>query len=220
MKNQVSKVHVTIHQSRRGSNSKLDGMSSINTTPELNPTCEARRKAGIDHVCSHCYSKRMLGYRCKLAKPYEENYRYLNEHELTMEEAAAVPIGTLYCRIESMGETGSVMHAINYLKIIDTHPLTKFGWWTKNWHFLQIAIEKFGHKPKNLTIVLSSSIIGNVRDIDTEERLRTEYQADHLFTVYPKDTPDEQINCGGRRCMDCLKCYKKDTEFHIKERLK
>lgn len=220
MRNSVSKIHVTIHQSKKGSNSKLDGMSSINTSPELNPTCEARRKAGVDHICAHCFSKRFFGHRCNMAKPYEENYRYLNEHDLTMEEAAAVPISTLYCRIESMGETGGIRHAVNYLKIIEAHPLTQFGWWTKNRHFLQRALEEFGHKPKNLSIVLSSAKIGRVYRLDTEERLRTEFQADHLFTVYPKDTPDEQINCGGRRCIDCLRCYKKDTEFFISERLK
>lgn len=220
MKSETVPIHVTPHHSKKNSHSKLDGMSSINTSPELNPTCEARRKAGIDHICAHCYSKKFIGYRPNMVAPYESNYRYLNEHDLTMEEAAAVPIGTIYCRIESIGETGSVRHALNYLRIIETHPLTQFGWWTKNWYFLQMALEEFGHKPKNLSIVLSSSLIYQIHSVDTEERLRAEFQADHLFTVYPRDTPDEQINCGSRRCMDCLKCYQKGTEFFIKERLK
>ena len=73
-------------------------------------------------------------------------------------------------------------------------------------------------KPKNLNIVLSSLEMNQVTDFSQYE------WADRVFTVYDKNyikDHDVEINCGGRSCMSCLKCYRKSNKtFYINEKLK
>ena len=198
MNNQVSNVHVSVH-----TDGKLQGFSSISTASWKNPFCQAMQE-GADTVCSRCYTKKpYLKCRKRLADALERNHDYLTTHELTDEEAAAVPIHTLVCRIESFGGVKSVLHAVNLVLIAKMHPLTTFGVWTKRPEKYISAFNVFG-KPSNLRFIVSSPLLNKQIPYDKIPKY-----ADRIFTVWEKDKVPEglRINCGGKKCATCMLCY-------------
>ena len=200
-------VELTMHDK----NHKLAGIESVSTCVLINDICEFRRRSGAcDGVCAHCYAASLNKAYKNLSVKLSRNYGRLTSHLLTDDE---VPLfSTFYGRVESFGDVRNVTHARNYIKIIRNNPRTKFGIWSKNIGIWAAAF-KIDGKPENCTFVFSSSHI-NQRETVPEFALAF---TDHVFTVF---TPGHDSNCAGIKCMTCLKCYKKDTEFYIDEILR
>lgn len=210
-KTTISPVWVTTHSD----GTKLDGLQSISTSVLSNPLCQARRKCP-DSICAHCYAETLCKCRTTLDEHLADNAEILSARLLTEEEAALVPIHSLYARIESFGDVRDVMTARNYIRIIRNHPFQHFGIWSKNPNLWAQAFDAEG-KPSNCTYVHSSMYLN--------KRENPGYWfIDHVFTVWTPEVYDAEIRgteteCAGLSCLKCLKCYKKDMmPFYIDER--
>ena len=208
-------IWVTMHSD----GTKLEGIQSISTSVLVNPICQHRR--GIcGGICEKCYANALCQMRHSLDNHLVDNMEILSTRLLTKAEASAVPITTLYARIESFGDVRNVIQARNYIRIIRTHKLSRFGIWSKNWYIWYAAFLKEG-KPRNCTFVLSSMFL-NVR-MEVPERMKP--YVDHVFTVWTKDKYEAlwrggNTACAGIRCLSCLKCYTKTGKkvpFYIDE---
>lgn len=196
---------------------KMAGIPSIGTSCAHNPWCIKRRENG-ESVCSHCYADTYLKMRRSLKERLADNAAILTTRLLVGRE---IPVtNSLVFRFESFGDLYNAIHLENYVLICERNPYTKFGLWTKNIWILDEVFNKKGiKKPDNMSIVVSSPMLNKEMEID-----RARYWfVDHVFTVYDKHYIEEHhvnINCGARDCLGCQRCYHKDTEFVINEKLK
>lgn len=196
---------------------KMTGINSIGTSCANNPHCMKRRE-NKDSVCSKCYAETYMKMRKSLKEHLEENAdilttRLLKEREIPVTNAAVF-------RFESFGDLYNVTHLANYVLICEKNPFTRFALWTKNtWILDELFNENKIAKPDNLSIIVSSPMLNKQLEIDREKL----WMVDHVFTVYNKDFIDANnvdINCGARNCLGCQRCYHKDTDFYVNEKLK
>lgn len=198
---------------------KLEGYYSVSTSVLMNPICQKRAQEP-GSICAKCYAATTASRYAGLTQALETNYRILNEYLISESAWATLnwPTTNGDARVESFGDVASITCARNYLRIIKTHPHLNFGVWTKNVNIWIHAFELEG-KPNNMTFVVSSPEINRPVDIP-EEWMKF---CDHRFTVYTKEYAEAnniKINCGGKKCATCRLCYRKDTEFNIRELLK
>ena len=189
---------------------KLEGILSLSTSCLVNPACLARMK-NEKSICHDCFSVDTQGNYHSLAENVIYNYFALNEREYTMEELPYLATDIL--RIESFGDVGSVTQCINYINLCYKNPNTTITAWSKNVGFWIIAFNRIG-KPDNLIFGVSSEFKNVVVDIPAA----WEKYIDFVFTAYTLDyllsnniNPESFINCGGRSCRSCMRCYKKDS---------
>ena len=198
---------------------KLEDFWSLSSSPVINEYCQVRAKNPA-LICHECFSLASMNYKAGLRKGLEYNTtvfsRWLFDEKALV--TIAIPNVTGYDRIESHGDVRNVVHARNYIRFIKAHEWIKFGVWSKNIAFYAKAFE-YESKPDNMTFIASSPFYNKAMQVP--ERFR--WFVDHVFTVYRKQYATENnidINCGARSCKTCLKCYKKDTDYYIKEMLK
>lgn len=195
---------------------KMEGMTVITTAMCNNPNCE--RLSHIEGaICQQCYSKTALAYRKNVKECYITNGEILSSGIIPTNQ---IPyINSNFCRLESHGDLFNETHLENYLKVCKKNPQTSFALWTKQY---DLVYEYFKtHKaPRNLTLVISSLMMNKQMDIQRYKNLGLKVK---VFTVYSKEYlaehSDVKINCGGRKCIDCLRCYK-GKETVINELLK
>ncbi len=198
---------------------KMKGMWSLSTTPR-NPLCEARSKIE-GSICSKCYSDRMMNTYSDLEKCLTHNAEILNNRELSEEEIPKIGNKLGLFRFESFGDVTSKIQVLNYFHIAEANARIKCALWTKNPWIIQEAMQEFHlEKPKNLVIIGSSYFINEPM---TEYYKQYDF-IDYIFTVYDQETIDSEhvdINCGGRSCAYCRKCYTKTHDgYEIREKLK
>lgn len=205
-------VHFTLNHT-----GKMEGMQSLSTSCTLNPACAARMK-DPDSICSKCFAAAMHKRYSALAACLEKNSVALSQWCYYPEELPI--INAAFFRLESFGDLINTDHARNYLRICKRNPWTRFALWTKNPGILARAIEMEGGKPENLNVILSSPFINTPCDASPWPFV------DKTFTVYDKPGQKELeaaggcINCGSRKCLDCLLCYTKNDVKEIRESLK
>lgn len=192
---------------------KMSGIPSISTSCLVNPICIARMKDG-ESICAHCFASATLKRYTACGKAMESNFHLLNDSVLPMEllpRFANVAI----VRIESFGDVASVTQAINYANICKVNPTVTFAWWSKNMKICAEAFHIVG-KPDNVIMVESSPKMNTQAEISTDI-------VDKVFTVYDEKTikaKSVEINCGARCCATCRRCYSKETEKVVNEKLK
>lgn len=207
MKNpKESPVHVTTHTG------KLEGIPSVSTSCLCNRMCMARAK-DPRLICSKCYSVSLQMKRTNLANAMKQNYEVLTK---PVADGDLPRFTAKYVRIESFGDVANQVQAENYIRMVRLSPRTRFAAWTKNLAIWIAAFKRVG-KPANMTLVYSDPVIGG--SVKPGELVGGEW-VDHVFAVLPKNTPDERINCGGRHCLSCLRCYRKNTARMVYEKLK
>lgn len=189
---------------------KLSGILSISTSCLVNPACIARMN-NKDSICAECFSVDTQEHYKQLSENTIFNYFALNEREYSLEELPYLATDIL--RIESFGDVGSVTQCINYINLCYKNPNTTVTAWSKNIGFWIIAFNRIG-KPDNLIFGVSSEYKNVVKDIPAAWKK----YIDFVFTVYTLDyllsnsiNPESFINCGGRSCRSCMRCYKKDS---------
>ena len=196
---------------------KMTGINSIGTSCANNPWCIQRRK-NSESVCSKCYASTYMKMRKALKERLEDNAdilttRLLKDREIPVTNAAVF-------RFESFGDLYNITHLTNYVLICERNPYTHFGLWTKNIWILQELFNDCGiKKPDNLSIIVSSPMLNKTMELDREKY----WFVDHVFTVYDKQhikENDVDINCGARDCLGCQRCYHRNTEFYVNEKLK
>ena len=209
--NSIELVHITTH------GGKLEGMHSISTSVRRNPNCAARRNVN-GSICEKCYAVTLTGIRKGLDEAISRNTDVLTARLLSMDE---LPIITdEYFRLEAFGDLINETQAINYLHICRKNTRTRFALWTKN-PWIMAAALKTAAKPNNLVIIYSSPMINKAVNVRALKKLYP--FIDKTFTVYDKAFAQDHniaINCGGRHCLSCLRCYTKRTAKAVNELLK
>ena len=204
-------VHITNHSG------KLEGMHSISTSVRRNPNCRDRRN--IDNsICQKCYAVTLTGIRKGLDEAISRNTDVLTARILSADELPV--INDKYFRFEAFGDLINETQAINYINIAKTNKGTHFAIWTKN-PWIMAAALKTAAKPSNMIIIYSSPMINKAVNVKALKKLYP--FIDKVFTVYRKDYAQEHsidINCGGRHCLSCLRCYSKRTGDTVNELLK
>lgn len=199
-------VHFTLNHT-----GKMTGMQSLSTSCICNPACIARMK-DENSICSHCFAAAMHNRYSALAACLEKNSSVLYSR---LFEICELPmINAAFFRFESFGDLGSVTQARNYIRLAKRNPWTRFAIWTKNPGYLAAAIREEG-KPDNLNVILSSPYTNTPCDASRWPFV------DKTFAVYDKDhQTGVNINCGSRKCLECLLCYTKNDVTAINESLK
>jgi hypothetical protein len=181
------------------------GIHAITTSKLKNANCIKLSKIE-GTVCSKCYADRSLNAYSRFREHTNANTlalssKLLNDHDLPR-------VDNLIFRFETHGDIVNKTHIENYVNICKVNPRTRFTLWSKRVTLLE---SYFTHnpKPKNLTIIHSSSIM-NVED-------KMPFYADKVFTVYDKKAAEGvKINCS-RACADCRLCYDKNNVKQIRE---
>lgn len=202
-------VHFTLNHT-----GKMEGMQSLSTSCICNPACLVRMQ-DPESICSHCFAAAMHKRYSNLGVCLEKNTEILSGR---LFEVCELPmINAAYFRFESFGDLGSVTQARNYIRLAKRNPWTRFALWTKNPGYLANAIREEG-KPDNLNVILSSPYINTPCDASRWDFV------DKTFTVWDKwgenHIGHDKINCGSRKCLDCLLCYTKNNVTAINESLK
>ena len=197
---------------------KLEGICSISSSVHDNCFCKARQ-AIKDCICKYCYAFNQQSYQTGLKEHNILNGIILRNILIPISVFKKLIFVFPYIRIESFGDVQNVIQARNYIRIIKANSNKRCAVWSKNIEVWSKAFEIEG-KPKNTTFVFSSSFLNVVAKIDKEK-----YSfVDHVFTVFTKEYAKKHniiINCGGRKCMECIlkkiNCYYRNTEFYINE---
>jgi len=191
---------------------KLKGIPSINTNPLTNPFCRTMQKKKKT-ICSQCYSAKALkSYRknCNIAWALNGQYLSMDRHHF------GHMFNEPYVRFDSHGELINETHFLNFMAIARQNPDTTFGLWTKRVELVDHVCRGRGSYtiPNNVVMIYSSPYINKPAEVPP--------YFDKVFTVYDKEhAKDVDINCGNRKCIDCLICYRFDSGVtHINERIK
>ena len=183
---------------------KLEGFYSLNTSPNCNGFCN-KMHANKNSICSKCFAvnqeKRMPNLKNKNAR----NFDILTKELVNFEGF----LNVLYFRFHSFGELENITHLHNFINLTKQHKRTTFALYTKRIDLLKEYF-KTHKKPSNLIIVVSSPILN--KEINFEAIKKQLPQVDKTFTVYTKDyvvENDVKINCGGKKCSNCMLCYNK-----------
>jgi hypothetical protein len=193
---------------------KMKGVPAVSTDCRANPVCIARMK-DKDSICAHCFAAAFLDRYTASGEHAFLNTLLLVNHLIP---ADLLPVfgNVCFARIESSGDVGSVVHALNYLNMIKLNRRVVFGWWSKNINIVDSAIEMVGGKPRNMIFIQSSCYVNKQDKIESPN-------VDKVFTVYsPSYIADHDItvNCGARSCVRCRRCYGESDEVEIVEQLK
>ena len=193
-------IHVTYHKARKGNANKMEGMVSINADTYNNPFCKNMCLIK-GSVCERCYAMKLSAYYGpKSTAPFERNSRLLNDE---LEEWQIPRLNAAYCRFHSFGELESDLHYYNLVRIAKANPDTHFALWTKRPDLVTRQLT-----PSNLVLVYSTLMVNGVGAIP---------KGFHKSFVVRDDGRD--LNCE-ESCFACLKCYRRDGEAFIKERLR
>ena len=202
---------------------KLEGISSISSSVHDNCLCAAKQKIK-DCICKFCYAYNQQSYQTGLKEHNILNGIILRNILIPVKFFKLLRILFHYLRIESFGDVANITQCRNYIRIIKAFPEKRCAIWSKNIELYKQAFELEGGKPKNTTYVHSSHKL-NIPDLINLEKYSF---VDHVFTVYEKKFAKENnivINCGGRKCMECIlkkkNCYfrvnKNNNTFYINE---
>lgn len=166
-------------------------------------------------ICGGCFAAACQKQYTGLAKNMADNSAVLQKREIPVEEWPL--INDMTFRMESFGDAANVVQVLNYFNFARRNPRTTFTVWTKNPDLYAAAIERAG-KPANLIIILSSVMINRRADASRWPFV------DKVFTVYADEDAARaagvKINCGGRKCLTCMRCYKHGGTKFVNELLK
>lgn len=199
---------------------KLEYFSSVSTSVLMNRLCQFHaKKDGC--ICKECYAANSLSNYTGLMLALEINYIIMNSFEISEKAWSTLVIPTINgaTRLESHGDVATVTAAKNMIYIIRTHNFLVFGVWSKNFGIWFNAFAELD-KPGNMVFIASSEKINQV--VKLPEKIIP--YVDHIFTVYTKEFAEQhniEINCGKRKCKDCMLCYTIGCKvYYINELLK
>lgn len=196
---------------------KMADIKCLSTSNLCNPFC-ACRKNNPALICNKCFADSTCSRYAALRTNMERNTEILTSVLIPVEEWPMLdPVEDPIFRFESFGDLVNEIQAQNYMNMARRNPKTRFALWTKNPGILSRILINPEDKPSNLIILRSSEFID--QRIDASRF----WFVDKTFTVYRPATIEAQsidINCGSRNCMSCQRCYHKNTETDIRERLK
>ena len=178
---------------------KLTGIPAFNTNTVSNAFCIRQKDTAT--ICGKCYSHRMLNtFRKSCIPAFEHNSKLFSEF---IEWDDLPRLNAAYVRFNGHGELINSTHFDNIVRIAKKNPHCNFALWTKR---VQIVRQFKGELPDNLILVFSNPRIDSVIGVP---------RAFHkVFNNVDKDSDIKQ-NCTGKRCMDCLLCYRKESGANV-----
>lgn len=197
-------VHITT-----GHTGKMIGMVSLSTSCLRNRYC-MDRAADPETICSECYAAAMLenDFYKNTAAVLDTNYDVLTSTVIPVDAWPVVNASVF--RLEAFGDLANETQFINYCNFARRNPGTTFSIWTKNAGIIARALKDGTKKPRNMIIVFSSPFKNHPVN---EKKYKAFYTfIDKFFTVYTPEYVAEnnvKINCGGRKCLECGRCYNK-----------
>ena len=193
---------------------KMSGMLSLSSCCLCNKHCQEYSK-NKQTICAHCYASAQLKRYKNTVATFTKNGELLSGGILNSQQLPT--INARFFRFEAFGDLLNATHCINFFNIAKKNKYTQFALFTKNIQYVAQAIAAGHKKPDNLQIIYSSLLLNTASD-----KMLTKYPfIDKIFTVYDKQHADAvAINCGAKRCIDCLLCYTKNDVQRINERLK
>jgi hypothetical protein len=204
---------------------KMTGLISLSTSPLINLICIARA-AIAGSICAHCFSRRMMNVYPALAAKLERNTHWLAYEEIKPEDVYHFKPRSGYFRFEAFGDLFTPLQVKNYFTIAEVLGADgiKCALWTKNPQIIKQAIDFYGiKKPDSLNIIFSVAGLNSTASEAIYNALIGAGYAfiDKVFTVFDPDHADSvKINCGARDCAGCGRCYEKNAEIFINEKLK
>lgn len=206
-----------------GLRGKMENMVVITASCLENEFCKKSKQDPLS-ICSKCYAQRSLSYMKNARDTYAENGRILSQSVIPFSELPKLNV--LFCRFESHGDLINLTHLQNYINIAKKNPRVRFTIWTKRIDIVKQYFEAGGEVVENFKWIFSSVLINQGMIKPIIEMIKSwgiDYQ---IFTVYTKEFAEANkisINCGDRKCFDCLKCYSKtqsEEDRNINELLK
>jgi len=190
-----------VHMSKMSG--KLKGIPAINTNTLTNPFCI--RQHQTDTICGKCYSFTMLeGYRKNCGPAFERNSALLSEH-IPWDDLPVLNFA--YVRYSAHGEIINYQHYLNLVRIALKNPHTTFVLGTKRASIVrQYQARPIHSMPTNLILVFSNPRIDKVIDVPRGFH--------KVFNNVSKGSTAPQ-NCTGKKCMECLACYRKDSGIDV-----
>ena len=185
--------HNTVHISKMPG--KLVHMPAINTNTLTNEFCI--RQHQTDTICFECYSFDMLqGHRKNCAPAFERNSVALSE----LIDYDDLPfLNYAYVRINGHGELINSSHLDNIIAIAVKNRHCTFALWTKRASLIRQRLDRI---PDNLILVFSNPKVDRVIGVPRGFH--------KVFNNVSKGSTAPQI-CTGRKCIECLACYRKDS---------
>lgn len=198
---------------------KMSGIVSYSTSVLDNPYCSARRCNCDNAICKYCFAADQIELY-KAMQPKLHRATILATSRRWSIDIIPVLDKWPMIRLEAFGDIQNTTQVHNYFAIAAANKHAKVALWTKNPNIIATAISDGANKPDNLNIGLSSLYVNRVANVDKWDFI------DFVFTVYDSDYIDKNhiiINCGGRCCYTCRRCYTKpvsDYQMLINEKLK
>jgi len=173
---------------------KLHGIGAINTDTTSNEFCT--RQKDTDTICGKCYSHRMLStYRKSCVPAFSHNSELLSKSVIPADFLPT--INQAYFRFNGHGELINATHYENIVNIARKNPHCTFTLWTK-----RASLVRDHAVPDNLILVFSNPAIDKVIGVPRGFH--------KVFNNVNKASGIAQ-NCTGKKCLDCLLCYRKDS---------
>ena len=193
----------------------MQGIRSINSNPLSNPFCMHMSK-NKESICSECYSRRMIlsGYRKFCIKPWSDMGELLSFDLLDISEIKPCP-NTKYIRFSSAGELINLTHLENFIQIAKVNSQAINCLFTKR---KDILVQLDQEIPENMIIVYSNPYIN--RQLGEKDIPKN---ANKVFNVFTKEYAMNNgisINCGSKKCKDCMVCYSHNNIRVINELIK
>lgn len=177
---------------------KLQGIGAINTDTTTNEFCI--RQKSTDTICGKCYSHKMLTtFRKSCVPAFQHNSELMKD----LIEWDLLPIiNQAYFRFNGHGELINLNHYKNIINIAQKNPHCTFTLWTKR----ASIVRQIADVPVNLILIFSNPRIDKVIGVPRG--------FDKVFNNVNKDSGIKQ-NCTGRKCIDCLMCYKHKNKLNV-----
>lgn len=195
---------------------KMQNIRSLSTYKLVCNTCLSL-KDNKKAICNKCYADRQLAMYKQLAPCLIYNTLLLKYTKLSSRQIPV--INDLYFRFEAFSDLQSAQHLENLYKIAKYNKCCNFALWTKN-----IKLIKQFKTPANVNIIISNYYLNAcIFDEYTAAKIKATTGAKNIkvFTVYDKKHITTVAQNCAKKCITCLKCYKKhDVTMFINELLK
>jgi len=121
-------------------------------------------------------------------------------------------LNSAFIRFHAHGELINKIHAINLFNIAKKNPHARIGFWTKRKDIIGTIARSKYKIPGNVNLIYSNPKVDSVMT-----KVPKHFKS--VFNVVEDDT-ETKINCGGKKCMECMLCYKSRPCKIITEKLK
>ncbi len=191
---------------------KLDGFKAISSNTITNPYCIKQNASGdIDNICTKCYSHIMLkSYRKNMQASLERNSQALANSILPIDQLPVIL--DAFFRFNAHGELINATHLQNLVNIALKNPSCNFALWTKQNGIIKKYFDSHD-KPSNLILIYSNPKISTILN-------KPPKYFDKTFNNVLESEYQDQQNCTGQQCKNCLLCYKHNGISTIVEKVK